>query len=322
MVLPAQKASDISSEINKPRWLIEDLWLDEGVGFIGGEPKTCKTFMTLEMAVAVASGKLCLRHYEVKSPGSVLIFSAEDSSIIIKRRLSTICSASKVHLAELDINLITTPVLRIDTQDGQTALRRTIEQYKPKLLVLDPFIRLHRIDENLSSEVSPILAYLRELQKIHSTAIAVVHHARKRSGNSRAGQSLRGSSEFHAWYDSHLYLSRAGEHMLRLDVEHRSEPSKDNISLKICISDESVFLEKSTNSTQNEIIETGSKSESLSIKERIITFLNNMDSPQSLNTIRDFCKTRKITVSQELSQLINMGAVKRHDFGYMLANNN
>ena len=65
-------------------------------------------------------------------------------------------------------------------------------------LILDPFVRLHRIDENASGEVAPLLAYLRELQRQHSLAVLVVHHAKKGAGNVRAGQALRGSSEWTA----------------------------------------------------------------------------------------------------------------------------
>ena len=75
-------------------------------------------------------------------------------------------------------------------------------------VVLDPFVRLHRIDENVSGEVAPLLAYLRELQRRHAIAVTLVHHARKGAGTMRAGQALRGSSEFHAWGDSNLYLRR------------------------------------------------------------------------------------------------------------------
>ena len=64
---------------------------------------------------------------------------------------------------------------------------------EPRLLILDPFVRLHRIDENASGEVAPLLAYLRELQRRHGLAVLVVHHA-KGAGRARAGQALRGSS--------------------------------------------------------------------------------------------------------------------------------
>ncbi len=46
---------------------------------------------------------------------------------------------------------------------------------------------------------APLLAYLRELQRRHAIAVIVVHHAKKGAGHVRAGQALRGSSEFHAW---------------------------------------------------------------------------------------------------------------------------
>ena len=48
----------------------------------------------------------------------------------------------------------------------------------------------------------------------------------------RAGQALRGSSEFHAWGDSNLYLRRHGDH-LTLTVEHRAAPALDPIPLTL-----------------------------------------------------------------------------------------
>ena len=47
----------------------------------------------------------------------------------------------------------------------------------------------------------------------------------------RAGQALRGSSEFHAWGDSNLYLRRHGD-QLALAVEHRAAASITAISLR------------------------------------------------------------------------------------------
>jgi hypothetical protein len=74
-----------------------------------------------------------------------------------------------------------------------------------------------------------------ELQRRFGSAVLVVHHAKKGAGNAkkgagnakkgagnaRAGPASRGSSEFHAWGDSNLYLRRNGED-LTLSVEHRA----------------------------------------------------------------------------------------------------
>ena len=78
----------------------------------------------------------------------------------------------------------------------------------PRLLVLDPFVRLHRIDENDAGQVSALLGYLRELQREHDVAVLVVHHARKNGSAGQSGQSLRGSGDFFAWADSLLYVRR------------------------------------------------------------------------------------------------------------------
>jgi hypothetical protein len=315
MLLPVTKASDISEEKQAARWLVEDLWLDEGVGFIGGEPKTCKTSMSLEMAVAISSGHPCLRRYAVKKPGLVLMYAAEDSHHVIKRRLAAVCAASGVALDECDIQLITVPVLRLDIKEHRDDLADTVAELKPTLLILDPFIRMHGIDENHSGEVAPLLGYLRALQKLHGTAIAVVHHARKRSGNSRAGQSLRGSSEFHAWYDSHLYLSRDGADGLRLDVEHRSEQSRDGIALRIAQQIDGVTLEA--------VEDTGPETEADgdgTPGERVLKALATQSGAKTLNALREACRMRKSSVAAALDGLVRDGAVRRVEGGYELSN--
>jgi hypothetical protein len=118
-----------------------------------------------------------------------------------------------------------------DLQDHQQALQDTITELKPMLLVLDPFVRLRAIDENVAAEVAPLLAYLRRLQRLHQTAVALVHHSRK-SAHERGGQALRGSSELHAWGDSNLYLRRNGQ-QLQLSVEHRAAQGAERVLLAL-----------------------------------------------------------------------------------------
>jgi RecA-family ATPase len=89
-------------------------------------------------------------------------------------------------LRDLDIQVITAPTLRLDLAADRVALQEAVARLQPRLLILDPFVRLHRIDENASGEVAPLLAYLRELQRKHSLAVLVVHHAKKGAGHVRA----------------------------------------------------------------------------------------------------------------------------------------
>jgi RecA-family ATPase len=205
--LPVAPAHALPERPEDRRWLIEDLWGDQAVGIVGGEPKCFKSFLALDMAVAVAAGVPCLRRFPVPRPGRVLLFAAEDPLPDVRARLAGIGHAAGVVLADLDVQVITAPSLRLDLAADQERLAATVAALGPALLILDPFVRLHRRDENASADVAPLLAYLRDLQRRHALAVVVVHHARKGAGRVRDGQALRGSSEFHAWGDSNLICS-------------------------------------------------------------------------------------------------------------------
>jgi RecA-family ATPase len=225
-LLPVEPAHRLAQRADERRWLVTSLWSEEAVGIIGGEPKCCKSFLALDLAVSVAAGTACLRRFPVSRAGRVLLYSAEDALHIVRRRLEGICAAAGLALADLGVQVITAPTVRLDLEADRTNLDETVAKLKPRLLVLDPFVRLHRIDEN-----ARLLAYLRELQRRHAIAVVVVHHAKKGAGRIRAGQALRGSSEFHAWGDSNLYLRRNGEDFT-LSADHRAAPAMPAITLE------------------------------------------------------------------------------------------
>ena len=102
----------------------------------------------------------------------------------------------------------------------------------PALLLLDPLVRLHSLDENSASDISSLLGFLRAINRRHQLALVLVHHMAKRSRRS-LGQSLRGSSDLHAWTDSACYLVRRPDDRLQLTVEHRSAPAPDPLLLRL-----------------------------------------------------------------------------------------
>ena len=189
--LPVEPAWRLAQRPAEQRWLVTGLWSEQAVGIVGGEPKCCKSFLALDLAVAVASATPCLRHFAVPHPGRVLLYAAEDALHVVRHRLEGICAAAGCGLADLDLQVITAPTLRLDLPADRSALDRTVAELRPRLLILDPFVRLHRIDENASGEVAPLLAHLRELQRRYALSVLVVHHAKKSAGGMRAGQALR-----------------------------------------------------------------------------------------------------------------------------------
>ena len=238
---PVQRASQLASSGPQTQWLVEDLWTEQAVGILGGEPKCGKSFLALDGAVSVASGTACLRQFPVRRSGPVWLFPAEDSLAVVRQRLEGIAAAAQISFASLPVQVITAPSLRLDTATNRLRLSQTVQEQHPVLLVLDPLIRLHRVNENDATQIAALLSYLRELQRQFQLAVLLVHHARKDSQTSRPGQALRGSSELHGWGDSHLYLRRKGS-QLTLSTEHRAAPSRDHLPLQLTPSGSALAL--------------------------------------------------------------------------------
>jgi len=312
VILPVKRASELSVDPEKPQWLIQDLWAEQAVGVLGGEPKCCKSFLALDIAVSVATATPCLRHFPVLHQGRVLLYPAEDSLSIVRNRLDGICRAANTDFSNLDLHVITAPRVLLDSPDDRKKLSETIHTLQPTLLVLDPFIRLHQIDENMASEVSPILAYLRQLQKHFHMAILLVHHTKKGAQRQRPGQALRGSSDLHGWGDSNLYLRRK-EDRLSLTVEHRAAPSQDDIHLELSDNNSALAL----NIINRPIPESPPEKElKLPPSQRISQALASLHHPVSFRALRELCHMRAATLGTTLCQMVQEGTVKQSNDGY------
>ena len=308
--LPVQRASQLASQGPQIQWLVEGLWSEQAVGILGGEPKCCKSFLALDVAVSVASGAACLRQFPVRRSGPVLLFPAEDSLAVVRLRLEGIAAAAQVPFDSLPVQVITAPSLRLDTPTDRERLCHTVQQQRPILLILDPLIRLHRVDENDASQIAALLSYLRELQRQFQLAVLVVHHARKDSHSSRPGQALRGSSELHGWGDSNLYMRRKGP-QLTLSTEHRAAPGRDHIPLQLTQSGSALALTVLERST----IEPEAPATPV---ERVRQVLAQLQEPIPVQQLQKLCGIRTAAVCSALTELSNQGEVVRDARGYQL----
>ena len=320
-LLPVQRAAQLSLDGPQTQWLIQDLWGEDAVGILGGEPKCCKSFLALDMAVSVASGTPCLRQFPVRRHGTVLFFPAEDSLAMVRRRLEGICAAANLDLQTLPIEVITAPSLRLDLESDRQLLTNTVQSLEPILLILDPLIRLHRLDENDASQVAGLLSFLRHLQRSFHLAVVVVHHARKGAGAARPGQALRGSSELHGWGDSNLYMRRL-RHELTLSTEHRAAPSRDHIPLELLQQAEALSLSlKSTDHGEQSEPTPPPSQRQPTPAQRICDALAGLDHPVTLPELRKLCAMRTASLCSALAELIEQGIVIKEPQGYLLAQN-
>ena len=230
--LPVVRAGELPALEPGADWLVRDVWGQQPVGFCGGQPKCAKSWFGLDIALSVASGTPCLDRFAVDDPGPTLVYLAEDALPRVRQRLSALCTHRGLDLDALNLDVISAPVVRLDLEADQMRLDATLARLRPKLLLLDPLVRLHRLDEDSSADISALLGYLREVQRRHAVAILIVHHMGKRV-RAHLGQALRGSSDLHAFGDDNAYLTRHAGDRLRLTLEHRSAPAGETIELRL-----------------------------------------------------------------------------------------
>jgi len=286
-------------------WLVEELWPEEGVGFLAGHPKSCKSWMAIDIALSVASQTPVVGKYTVRRGGPVLVFSAEDSPSTVRARFAGMAAARGVDLNLAPVQLVLENSLRLESNSDQARLRATVEELRPVLLVLDPFVRMTSIDENSAQEVSRVLAYLRDLQRSLGLAILVVHHVRKSAGN--GGLALRGSGDFWAWSDTNLYLARkqAG---LELSIEHRSASTPEPALLELAADASGPYLCTRERDPAQDTTTT--------LRDRVLSYLSAQPGETRQDSIRDAVRARMQKVVDVLRELERAGDVERTALGW------
>jgi RecA-family ATPase len=304
-LLPVVRAAKLADAPETERWLVTSLWARAAVGILGGAPKCCKSWLALELSVSVASCTPCLGRFAVEDPGSVMLYMAEDSAAVVKSRLAGLCRHRGLELDAIPIDVITAPSVRIDRERDQERLARTVRRAAPRLLVLDPFVRLHRVDENDAGQVSAVLGYLRALQRDLDVAVLVVHHARKNgSVGGQAGQSLRGSGDLHAWGDSNLYLRRQ-QAALTLTIEHRAAAAPDPLSLRlVATAGGDAYLTLADAEQERDRGPTG-------LEQAIVSTLATAGEPLGRTALRDKMHVRNERLGDALTQLATRGTIVR-----------
>lgn len=236
----------MGSLVDRPGWLIRDIWMRNSHGIVAGEPKTYKSTITTDIAVSVASGAKLWDKYDVEDPGPVLIVQNENAPWIVKSRLEAIIESKglvgNVVQAGRTLTITWPPVLPIyhinnsgfslDSSEDCDMLMSYVEKIRPKLLILDPLYLMFEGDINSAKELSPVLQFLLSVRDTYGCSIMVIHHWNKNGSSSRGGQRMLGSATLHGWTDSSLFLSR-DEGDVVIEREFRGASSGGKLVLQV-----------------------------------------------------------------------------------------
>jgi len=174
------------------------------VGLLFGGGGGGKSFLTLHIAAAVASGQRLFDAWDV-GQGPVVVVQMEDDADEVHRRIAAINRFD--NYPDRDIYLYATPAPkpRLLTSAGRGditgnrqaihALIETVQSVHARLLIIDPLIRTHALEENANSEMIHLMDLWDGLARATGAAVLLVHHSTKagRSGSTGDNSLARGA---------------------------------------------------------------------------------------------------------------------------------
>lgn len=170
----------LAAQFAEPRWIVPGL-LPVGLAHLSGRPKLGKSWMALQLAVAVCAGGYFLgRKVEA---GGILYIALEDSPRRLQDRLRKL-NASPTHRVRFETDW---PPLDLKDEEGHrpglTALATAAYSGQVRLIVIDTLARAFgKRDWNDVADATNALADLQRLALEAEVAILCLDHHRKNSG--------------------------------------------------------------------------------------------------------------------------------------------
>lgn len=295
---PRFKLESAAELLAKPEpsleWLIENIWVDKSRGLIAGNPGVGKTWLALEMLLAVATGTLCLGKYPVKQ-GAVLLVEEEASEFNLARRLHCMARARGIPKESLsNFYHLTRQFTKIPQDTAE--LFHTIAGLDIKLIVFDSLRRFHNMDENSSSEMQLVLDSFARLNIMSEASIVLIHHLSKSNDKSNKPlfERLRGSSDFWAWRDCLIGVEGEEEsHKAMCSFQFRDAKAQEPISVVRVVDETSgaIFLKADEAGDTDEFIERA---------EFILNYMKTQWGSVSRVQICDNVKGRKADILKTL----------------------
>ncbi|GEM_PF-1557119 len=189
----------LSRDAPRRRYLLRNTLPLGKVGMLVAPGGTGKSFFTLQLAVAVATGTRLAAHWDVDEVGSSLILCAEEDDDDLHHRLRDVLAATIAHSPEIEKlieqrvhiksmltenNLMThanecREIVPTDYVDRLILTARQIPDLK--LIVIDPASRFRGGDEIAAQDTTRFVEVLERLRSATGATVLLVHHTNKSS---------------------------------------------------------------------------------------------------------------------------------------------
>ena len=192
----------MSRQFPDSEWVVEPL-IPEGLTVLSAQPASYKTWLMLDIAIAVASGSQLFDTFDTTQSG-VLMVDEENSERLLQQRLQLLGDDN-----ELPIHFMVDKKFRLEDAKIGSVIR-FCKDNDIGLVTFDSLVRIHSKNENDAVQMSEVFAKIRQFNKA-GINVLVTHHNRKGGNSENPSQDMRGSSDILAAVDCHLSLKRNRE---------------------------------------------------------------------------------------------------------------
>jgi hypothetical protein len=290
-------AADIVAEELPPvKWVVPDI-LPEGVTFLAGKPKMGKSWMGLDLSIAVATGGVALGTKRVER-GEVLYLALEDNRRRIQNRLDKLLTdqpaPATLHIA--------TEWPRLD-KGGDEMLNGWVATHPDiRLVIVDTLAMLKPHASGRRSaydEDREIVAPLGPIAADHGVAILLVHHLRETESDDPLDM-ITGSVGLTSGVDGALVLKRQrGRADAFLHVEGRDIENPTELALKF-----------DPNAATWAIVGDAEEYRLSEQRSAILRVLERADEPLSPKEVAEMTDAKYGATRELLSQMAKDGQVK------------
>lgn len=211
----SMNAGELLSWDKEIQWIVKGIFPKQASCILGGMQGLGKTWLLIDLAIAVASGEPWLGIFPV-TQGPVMYVDEESAPQLMRFRLRKIFNG-KSHLnpAKLPVSFRIGAGLNLSDPESRGKFVRELRANPPSLVIIDSLVRAHGVEENSAAEMKLMFAEVKKIADEFGVTFVFADHVHKlavstdpRQQREPSSNDLRGSNEKAAFSDTVLSLYR------------------------------------------------------------------------------------------------------------------
>lgn len=181
------QCAEFANQVVGSHWLVKNVFPANSLAVMYGASGSGKSFMALDMCIAIARGDVWRGHKTTK--GRVIYVAAEGATGF-RRRLHAFARQHSVPLDSIDVWVVAKPPSLLDP----AVVKQLIAAIKPMMpvcmVVLDTFAQVTAGgNENSSEDMGKALKHAQKIAEILGCAVLLIHHSGKDESRGARGWS-------------------------------------------------------------------------------------------------------------------------------------